>query len=445
MKSLVRVFSLAIFQILVVTVNLYAQGWQSYWGASGFISLSAVNDSICWFAGFPTCVTRVTVHPTGLGFSDTTNGIDLGDEMMAIHARSVSLAWVGSADGKLYKTTNGGTQWVKQFTQASHAFIDGIYFWTDSIGIAFGDPVASPGPFTVLRTTDGGTSWSDISSSLPSVTAGGGATEVFDAVGSHFWFPSLSPVDTTEDASYLFHSRDRGLTWERLSIPTHFGNFDATFSDTSNGLITDWHGKTAQTTDGGKTWSVKYNGVGCGPLKCQKGTNNCWVGGYFDPQSRTHPVYYSSDFGSTWAKQTMDVPVHMMGFSVSSANVVWACSWNYLVLRNSTATIATSVSTQLAGPFVPPGFELQQNYPNPFNPSTTIKYYVPQEGAAKLQVFDVNGREIRTLVNSKQSKGWHVVFWDGTNDYHQSVATGVYFYRIENNGRSEAKKMLLLK
>jgi glycosidase len=94
---------------------------------------------------------------------------------------------------------------------------------------------------------------------------------------------------------------------------------------------------------------------------------------------------------------------------------------------------------------IPREITLYQNYPNPFNPNTTIKYYVRQEGATKLQVFDGVGRQVRTLVNSNQSKGWHMVLWDGTNDHHQSIATGVYFYRIEINGKTEAKKMLLLR
>jgi photosystem II stability/assembly factor-like uncharacterized protein len=449
MKPLMRVFFFAVIQILVVTFNLQAQGWQAYWGASVFVSLSAVNDSVCWFGGWPTRVILATVH--SLDDYDlsgrTPYQIDPSDGVMAIHARGASLAWVGTSSGSLYKTTNGGTEWVKQFTQKDSAFIDGIYFWNDSIGIAFGDPVTYPGtgPFIILRTTDGGTTWNDISSSSPSVTGQYGLTEVFDAVGSHFWFPSVSDSSYTVAPRYLFHSRDRGLTWEKLSVPANFGNFCVAFSDTSNGLITNWRNNTARTTDGGKTWSVRSNGVGWGRLKGQKGTNNFWVCGYWDAQNRTYPIYYSSDFGLTWAKQPTNLPAYVDGISVSSGNVVWVCSDNYLILRNSTANVATSVATLGGEPSVPPSFELQQNYPNPFNPSTTIKYYVRQEGATKLQVFDAVGRQVRTLVNSNQSKGWHMIFWDGTNDKHQSVATGTYFYRIENNGKSEAKKMLLLR
>lgn len=336
---------------------------------------------------------------------------------------------------------------MKQYTQANGAFIDGIYFWTDSIGIAFGDPVAYPGtgPYTIIRTTDGGTNWNDISSSLPSVNAQYGITQRFDAVGTHFWFPTVSDGDTTV-ARFLFHSRDMGLTWEQMSIPNNFGNFEVAFSDSSNGLITNWYNKTARTTDGGKTWSVLYNGVGGGPLKGQKGTTNVWVQGYYDDQDRMSPIYYSSDFGLTWSKQTGDFShMGLSGISVSSGNVAWACGFNYLVLRNSTPTTVTSISSHSNVSSLPVSFELNQNYPNPFNPATTIKYYVGKQGATKLQIYDVLGREVRTLVNTVQSAGWHIVIWDGTNESRKTMSTGTYFYRLDNNGQSEAKKMLMLK
>ena len=209
----------------------------------------------------------VQLHASGSSYGWSQTGLEPA-AYSAIYGRSASLAYTGSSNGKLFKTTDGGTSWTKQFTQSGSAFIDGIYFWTDNLGIAFGDPIGYPGtgPFTVIRTTDGGTTWNDISSTLPSVTAQYGYNQHFDAVGTHFWFPSYSNSDTTV-ARYIFHSRDYGLTWEKINVPANFGDFCEAFSDTSNGLITNWYGKIARTTDGGKTWSVKNNGVGEGPFE----------------------------------------------------------------------------------------------------------------------------------------------------------------------------------
>jgi len=425
-----------------------AQGWQQY-GYGGalpsFYGMSAVNDSVCWFSGDLMLTILVQLHSNGNSYVWSQNGLEPG-QFTAIAGRSSTLAYTASGNGKLFKTTDGGNNWTKQFTQANGAFIDGMYFWTDSVGIAFGDPVAYPGtgPFTLIRTTDGGTTWNDISSTLPSVTAEYGVCLQYDAVGSHFWFSSFSNLDTSA-ARFLFHSSDRGLTWEKLSVPQFFGDFTASFSDTSNGLITGNSGKIARTTDGGKTWTYRHDGVGILPLKMEKGTSNVWIQGYYDENAGNNPVFYSTDFGSTWGRQPRNSPVNVNGFSVTSHNVVWASGYNYLVLRNSTASVVTSVSSQSRGTAIPQSMELSQNYPNPFNPTTMIKYNIRNAGQTKLTVYDVLGREVRTLVDGAQSSGWHIITWDGTNDNRQGVSTGTYFYRIENNGQIETKKMIMLK
>jgi photosystem II stability/assembly factor-like uncharacterized protein len=377
--------------------------------------------------------------------TECTNGLDLVN-ITALYALNNSLLWAASNDGRIFKTVNGGTLWTRQYIHPNNPFIDGIYFWNENEGIAFGDPVAYPGigPFTLLRTSDGGSTWKDISSTLLNVIGQYGITQRYDAVGSHFWFPTASSADST-DARFLFHSRDRGLTWEQIKVPPYFGDFEAAFSDSLNGIITNWNNKIARTTDGGKTWTVKNNGVGGGPLKGVKGTGSFWVEGYYDDASRTFPIFYSSDYGSTWVKQVRNSQVAITAFSIPSNTVAWACGYNYLIIRNSTANIATSVSPQQQTPSLPAHFELTQNYPNPFNPTTSIKYHVDHQGQVKLQVYDMAGKEIRTLVNEFQTTGWHVVRWDGRSNTNQGVSTGTYFYRIENNGQAEARKMLLLR
>ncbi len=94
---------------------------------------------------------------------------------------------------------------------------------------------------------------------------------------------------------------------------------------------------------------------------------------------------------------------------------------------------------------VPNKFDLFQNYPNPFNPTTIISYSLPKEGIVTLKIYDILGREIKTLINSAQSAGVHKVTWDGTNNYGVKVSAGAYIYRFETEGFTSAKKMLLLK
>jgi hypothetical protein len=85
-------------------------------------------------------------------------------------------------------------------------------------------------------------------------------------------------------------------------------------------------------------------------------------------------------------------------------------------------------------------FYLKQNYPNPFNPVTNIEYYIPEAGNVKIVVFDALGREAEIIYQGNQIEGKHIVSWNGSQ-----YASGIYFYGIYYNGKSEIRKMILMK
>ena len=88
---------------------------------------------------------------------------------------------------------------------------------------------------------------------------------------------------------------------------------------------------------------------------------------------------------------------------------------------------------------------LQQNAPNPFNPSTEIRYDLAAGGDVRLSVYNLLGQRIRLLVEDHQIAGAYSITWNGVDDAGQSVASGVYLYRIESDGLVESRRMLLLK
>ncbi len=105
----------------------------------------------------------------------------------------------------------------------------------------------------------------------------------------------------------------------------------------------------------------------------------------------------------------------------------------------------TTTGIKDLGKLVPAKFEVFQNYPNPFNPTTTISYALPNASLVKVVIYDVLGREVKTLVDSRQGAGVHNVVWDGLNNSGEQAATGIYFYRIAAGSNVQAKKMLFLK
>ena len=94
---------------------------------------------------------------------------------------------------------------------------------------------------------------------------------------------------------------------------------------------------------------------------------------------------------------------------------------------------------------LPKEFAISQNYPNPFNPTTMIKFQLPKEQFVTLKVYDLLGKEIRTLVEGNIQAGYHKVVWDATDNFGNKVTSGIYFYRITAGNNVVTKKMLLLK
>lgn len=93
---------------------------------------------------------------------------------------------------------------------------------------------------------------------------------------------------------------------------------------------------------------------------------------------------------------------------------------------------------------LPERFKLWQNHPNPFNPSTTIKFQLPSPTRVILQVYDILGRPIKTLVDQMQTAGIHSVVWDGTDQQARRVASGIYIYRLQAGIFSQIQKMILV-
>ncbi len=100
---------------------------------------------------------------------------------------------------------------------------------------------------------------------------------------------------------------------------------------------------------------------------------------------------------------------------------------------------------ELASSPIPTDFELSQNHPNPFNPMTTIRFAIPQAENVQLDILNIIGQRVRTLVDEVRPAGTHEVQWDGRDNNGNAVSSGVYLYRIKAGEFTETKKMVLMK
>ncbi|MEM6645237.1 MAG: FlgD immunoglobulin-like domain containing protein [Bacteroidota bacterium] len=132
--------------------------------------------------------------------------------------------------------------------------------------------------------------------------------------------------------------------------------------------------------------------------------------------------------------------VATLGFGLNNESAVLSVKGSGFLNEGLVADLADAEVRQ-----VPTDFALDQNYPNPFNPTTLISYSLPQASAVTLQVFDINGRLVQTLVNGSQEAGRYKVEWNGRNMSGAQVASGLYIYRVQADNFSAVKRMMLVK
>jgi hypothetical protein len=115
-----------------------------------------------------------------------------------------------------------------------------------------------------------------------------------------------------------------------------------------------------------------------------------------------------------------------------------------IMIRISATALPVSVDDPVEEN-LPSTISLSQNYPNPFNPATSIDYSVPNNSDVSLDVFNIIGQKVKTLVNGKVNAGNHSITWDGTSENGSKVASGVYFYRLSVGDETIVKRMTLTK
>jgi hypothetical protein len=129
-------------------------------------------------------------------------------------------------------------------------------------------------------------------------------------------------------------------------------------------------------------------------------------------------------------------PIIYDGFNQSMA--IDLSRMAFLVLEKGSEPTAVDDSPPTAN-------RLEPNFPNPFNPTTTIRFSLEGPQHATLRIYDVSGRLIRTLVDTKLPSGRHEVLWNGQNERGEQVASGVYLYRLVLPDFIETQRMVLLR
>lgn len=248
-------------------------------------------------------------------------------------------------------------------------------------------------------------------------------------------------------------STDGGFTWEKYDDPA---TTEAPFAESDPilkpGPPGSWDGVMASLGSVLKTengWEMFYTGT---------------------PSLVTGPLdlgYATSPDGIIWTKDLVNNPIltsgigpgadpYAQGFLASVSALIHNGTYFLYYHYGSGPPVTPLVGIGLAtAPALttsiddiaqyPLNFSLFQNYPNPFNPSTTIAFSVQQAGEVTLDIYNLRGERVRTLVSGPVPAGRHQTVWDATDNFGVRVASGVYIYQLQTINFIESKKLILIK
>ncbi len=352
--------------------------------------------------------------------------------------------WICTDAGAIFKGALDITAvWKLQYENLKKSYCNYIKMFDVNSGIAMFDGVLNTSAL-ILKTTDGGTSWSDANSSnLVGLYASGGK-KLLDFADLNTGLFSATNLSSGSGvlAHLLLKTNDSGKNWQTLSFnsPSYFTNIKM-----YNSLIAIGSGITSvpltksvfdnyYTTDGGASWtkhSQPVNTNSCGDFEFIKGKpNNVWF-------SVKEKLYFTNDGGKTYSLQLSTNDSAIMEIVFVNEKVGWVLSQNGKVYKT---TSGTTVNVSKDDSELPSKMELSQNYPNPFNPTTSISYQIPKSGYVALKVFDSLGKEATTLVDEYKTAGNHKVKFDGSK-----LSSGIYFYQLKSGMLTETKKLVILK
>jgi photosystem II stability/assembly factor-like uncharacterized protein len=366
--------------------------------------------------------------------------------------------WVVGAAGNCWKTTDGGVNWSRQaigLTSSinSISMVSATHGWFGSGSLYY--------------TTNGGTTWG-------SQTTGMGIVYAVSAV-------DVNTAYIVSDINTVGKTTNGGINWTTLILPPGIGPYLLYGLDFRGefGVISGAAGKIATTYDGGNTWlyTCINNITNYGARIAVQGND-------------TTSVFVVGSSGMVLKNANFLVPVELTSFSSSVNGNRVTLSWvtatetnnsGFAVERSSdgnfeqrgyvqgsgTTTAVSSysysediktgryiyrlkqidydgsfsysdeISVEISAPYE---YTLEQNYPNPFNPSTSIKYQIPAEGFVTINIYDINGGKISSLINQVQKAGRYEIIFDASD-----FSSGIYFYKMASGSYTSVRKMILVK
>ena len=347
--------------------------------------------------------------------------------------------------GSIWKTTDAGTSWSKKTTtQFSDpgAYADFYCGFDASEGVAVGDP--TQGYFEILKTTNGGDTWSRVDSSLipPIIPGEMGGTNAYRAIGDNIWFPTMISDAAGTYSCRCFKSADRGAHWTASPVfADNIGWANMDFSSLQKGVLWDASVQSYKkyfyvTSDGGNTWSqdsMAVNGEFIAGMSSVKGIDGGFIVLTTDTTDYLLTAWFTPDFFSTSVAIDSNLSADAWGIRFKDAETGWL-SGNGLdtngILKFS--GLLTTVSEAVKSP------ETMAIMPNPTSTEALLKLPgTHEQGDLILMIYDITGKlhENRKIENTT---GWTKLSASG-------YGNGVFTVQVVSDNRIMATTKWVVK
>ncbi|MCX6159697.1 MAG: T9SS type A sorting domain-containing protein [Ignavibacteriae bacterium] len=323
-------------------------------------------------------------------------------------------------DGGVFLSTNNGNTWIAVNNGLTNLYVNGLTVSGINLFAA-----TDGGAFL---STNNGTNWTSINNGLTDPLV------YFIAVTGTKLFAGTH--------TKLFLSSNNGITWSRVINGLPNSNEFVAFAVFGTNYFTGTGNRGVfLSTNSGTIWDSVNNGLTYNSVVWSLAVSgtNLFAGTLVG-------VFLSTNNGTSWINKNQGFnTIPNVAALLISNNYIFAGTQGQSVFRRSQTE---AIGIKNIGTEIPAKYSLSQNYPNPFNPTTKIRFDVINgfpvgtSGNDKvvLKVYDIQGREVQTLVNESLKPGTYEVSFDGSR-----LNSGVYFYKLITNGYSETRKMLMIK
>ena len=252
----------------------------------------------------------------------------------------------------------------------------------------------------------------------------------------------------------IIKTEDTGQTWKSINSNVVENLWDITFVNCSTGFVVGDFGRILKTDDGGETWRKTnsgtqeiiyaiafknelegYVGTETGLRYTSDGGEN-WQG---VPMRYNHGLVRYVEFDKEGNGYAYTPQIHqrlLFGYQKRPEGYTFLlCCKNESMYVKSEQKSESLLKTLV----------LHQNYPNPFNSTTRFEYKIPKKGPVLITIFNLQGQQVKTIVNEVKGAGTHTAFLDGLSDQGQMLASGVYVYQLKSGNHVKSRKMLYLR